>query len=402
MTEHPSTVSGIFHQPFAEQVAFFLGKLDDLRPTEKWNDLWQHEHDKAFMVAGAAKADLLADLASAVRSAIENGTGLEEFRSSFAATVQKYGWKNYTGDFGWRTKLIYNTNANTSYAAGRLAQLQNFPFWIYRHSDSVLHPRPHHVALDGLTLPQDHPFWKTHYPPNGWGCNCFVVGADDMELAEMLGGTDRQLPDGWDKRDENGLLSGIDKSWDYQPGRSVTDFVRLQAEKLASLPAQIGASFGKDVPCELPWKEWAENVFFGTRHDSGALGAFTSSEIATLKAIGKEPATAGIFVRPGLVKGKKADRHWKAKDGLTLQDWKNLPSLFGQAKLTYLDTQSGNIVFVLGADERRIQLSCQIDFFVKKIKSYQNQCVSCYMVDFKTVEGRILGGELIPLKENKE
>ena len=35
--------------------------------------------------------------------------------------------------------------------------------------------RASHRVLDGITLPKSHPFWQTHYPPNGWGCRCHVV-----------------------------------------------------------------------------------------------------------------------------------------------------------------------------------------------------------------------------------
>ena len=56
-------------RPFAEQVAFFRGKLGNLVPTATWRDLWKSQHDRAFMVAGAAKADLLADLESALAAA---------------------------------------------------------------------------------------------------------------------------------------------------------------------------------------------------------------------------------------------------------------------------------------------------------------------------------------------
>ena len=31
-----------------------------------------------------------------------------------------------------------------------------------------------HRAWDGLTLPVEHSFWKTHLPPNDWGCRCYV------------------------------------------------------------------------------------------------------------------------------------------------------------------------------------------------------------------------------------
>lgn len=35
--------------------------------------------------------------------------------------------------------------------------------------------RPEHAALEGVTLPQDDPFWNTAFPPNGWNCRCNVV-----------------------------------------------------------------------------------------------------------------------------------------------------------------------------------------------------------------------------------
>jgi SPP1 gp7 family putative phage head morphogenesis protein len=35
--------------------------------------------------------------------------------------------------------------------------------------------RPTHKELDGITLPVDHIFWNTHYPPLGWKCRCNVT-----------------------------------------------------------------------------------------------------------------------------------------------------------------------------------------------------------------------------------
>ena len=125
------------------------------------------------MVAGAYKADLLSDFRDAVDKAIAQGTTLEEFRKDFDATVARHGW-SYNGTRNWRSEVIYNTNIRTSYAAGRWEQLQDpdvkafYGYLVYRHGDSRV-PRPQHLAWNGLTLPADDPWWKTHYPPNGWG-----------------------------------------------------------------------------------------------------------------------------------------------------------------------------------------------------------------------------------------
>ncbi len=174
--------------PFAEQIAFFRQKLN--LPTERWTDIQRAAHDRAFVVAGAMAADLLDDLRGAVDKAIAGESTLADFRRDFLATIEKHGWQDFTGDdratqgraggraLAWRTRTIYHTNILASRAAGRWQQLHDpallaeRPYWRYVHSDFVSNPRPQHKAWGdaGLTLPHDHPFWKTHFPPNGWGC----------------------------------------------------------------------------------------------------------------------------------------------------------------------------------------------------------------------------------------
>ena len=51
---------GTFNLPFTEQISFFRNKLN--LSTERWDDILHQAHDRAFIVAGAAKADLLDDL----------------------------------------------------------------------------------------------------------------------------------------------------------------------------------------------------------------------------------------------------------------------------------------------------------------------------------------------------
>lgn len=231
-------------RPFAEQVAFFRGKLGNLVPTAKWDELWKAQHDRAFMVAGAAKADLLADLAGAVDKAIAEGETLEQFRKRFRQIVTDRGWHGWTGEGtkageAWRTRVIYETNLITSYSAGRLEQLRagGYRYWMYKHSDSR-NPRPHHRALDGVVLPADDPFWQTHYPPNGWGCRCRAVGVDGPRSAQRLGGDfNKPLPRGWNTIDpKTGEPVGIDKGWGYMPGATATSTVSALASKLNQLP----------------------------------------------------------------------------------------------------------------------------------------------------------------------
>lgn len=241
-------------QQFQEQIDFFRSKLN--LPTVRWDDIWQSAHDRAFMVAGAQKADLLNDLRLAVGKGV-SGESIGEFRKDFAEAVRKSGWSGWAGEGSkageaWRTRVIYQTNITTSHAAGRWQQLNDpellavRPFWRYIHADGVLHPRPLHKAWgdSGLTLRHDHPFWRTHFPPNGWGCHCRVKAVRGPAAGDAT-----QPPEGWDSLDsKTGAPPGIDKGWAYAPGASLTDETRrMVTEKAAKLPPSLKTDLMKDV-----------------------------------------------------------------------------------------------------------------------------------------------------------
>ncbi len=158
--------------PFQEAIDFFRQKMPNL-PTESWADIMDGAHSKAFVVAGAQKAGLLADLRGAVDRAISEGTTITDFRKEFDAAVQKYGW-TYKGKRGWRTSVIFDTNLSTAYAAGRYKQmtdpdvLEAFPYWRYRTMGDG-RVRLLHAQWNNTVLKTTDPWWKTHYPPNGWG-----------------------------------------------------------------------------------------------------------------------------------------------------------------------------------------------------------------------------------------
>lgn len=168
--------------PFQEAIAHFRQKQNI--PTERWDDIAGAEHDVAFVVAGAAKADLLADLRAAVDKAVEEGKTRKEFAADFDSIVERRGW-SHTGDRAWRADIIFQTNVRSAHAAGRWEQLQALkesrPYWQWVHGDSV-EPRPEHRALDGKIFPADSEFWQSMFPPSGYGCKCQVVSLSKAEV----------------------------------------------------------------------------------------------------------------------------------------------------------------------------------------------------------------------------
>jgi SPP1 gp7 family putative phage head morphogenesis protein len=167
-----------------EEAGEFLRQKVDL-PTRAWTDMWEGQHARAFVVAGAMRDELVADFHEAVRKGIDAGTTLAEFRKDFDRIVARHGW-SYRGGRNWRSRVIFETNMRTAYQAGRWEQIQRLkdrrPFLRYV---AVLdeRTRPDHRAWHGTVLPADDAWWSTHYPPNGWNCRCTVqqLSQRDME-----------------------------------------------------------------------------------------------------------------------------------------------------------------------------------------------------------------------------
>ena len=250
--------------PFLEALAFLRAKLN--LPTERWDDILGAAHDRAFVVAGAMKADLLSDLHLAVEKAIAEGQTLVDFRKDFERIVAERGWTGWTGESSkagraWRARTIYDTNLFTSYSAGRHQQMkavaEKRPYWRYRHSPASVVPRPEHLAWDGMILRHDNPWWKTHSPPNGFGCKCFPesLAERDLKKHDLAVTSDDQIPYNREVEKVNRATGevytvpeGVDRGWDYAPGAGVDTPLRdLVAEKLIGYPPAMTKALSADV-----------------------------------------------------------------------------------------------------------------------------------------------------------
>jgi len=357
--------------PFAEQIAFFKDKVN--LPTATWRDLLGAAHDRAFVVAGAMKADLLADLHAAVLKGIEQGTTLAEFRRDFDSLVAKHGWSGWTGEGtdqgrAWRTRVIYDTNLRTSYQAGRHAQAQAVahrrPFWRYVHNSTVLDPRPEHVAWHGTILRADDPWWQTHWPPNGWGCRCRVETLAQRDL-DRLGksGPDPTPDDGtyeWlDKRTgkTHTIPKGIDPGWDYTPGASLAKPLReLIDQKMLNLDAPVGAALWKEMAMpetlvametrraveEMVDRVAREQQYHGESLTVHAVAPTTLADLSAVHQI--ELQSAGVWLRDEELLHALRDTKDARGRALPAEVWRDLPRLLAGAT-PYLDTLDRALIY---------------------------------------------------------
>jgi len=400
---------GKFSLPFQEQIDFFRQKLN--LPTERYDDILKAAHDRAFVVAGATKADLLNDLRNAVDKAIADGKTYAWFRKEFESIVQKHGWKGWTGSDtqagrDWRTRVIYKTNLSASYAAGRYAQLtdpdllKSRPYWKYVHNDMVSHPRPLHVEWSGTVLRYDDPWWQTHFCPNGWGCRCGIVAVTADEYKGL------PAPDNgtYTYKDRNGGLhvipKGIDYGWDYAPGASLsTPLKKIFDQKISSLPAAIGADMWQAIKpalameTALQWNntldQWNNTPQAGRTAVVGGIEPSVLDWLGTHKQV--TPKTADIAIREGLIRGSKQVRHENAGDGLTQMEWRQLPSIIGNPDQVLFDTQTGKLLYIAASADAGTKLAVEFDY-MKKGEPVTNMIVSGFRQSSETIAEKIRGG----------
>ena len=413
---------------FQEQISFFRQKTN--LPTATWTDILHEEHDRSFVVAGALRDDLLSDFRSAVDKAISQGTTLEEFRKDFDSIVAKHGW-TYNGGRNWRSRVIYETNLRTSYAAGRWAQIQEGkkarPFVRYRHNDSVLHPRPLHVAWDGLVLPVDSPWVKTHWPPNGWGCRCYIEALSPADLTK-LGKTgadtpppsnDQDVPIGTRGGNPRTIRTpeGVDPGFGYAPGASLRNGpVQAALESAAGIPASVGSQSAQAVLSIPSVRSDLAQDFgglvsrtldagFGV-NDSMIVGALSPSLVTALAELGVVPETSPIVaVDKAIIHALRDSKASTTASGelrvLTPEQLADLPKMLAEAEAVLLDRRENALLYIYSLGEgprQKAKIVVSVNFKAKlanRRKSIFNSFQTAIVLDEADIAAQIGRGDAV-------
>ncbi|MBK1868264.1 phage minor head protein [Aestuariivirga sp. YIM B02566] len=235
----------ISSEPSPEVMRFFEEK--SLRPSFNWRDVWGEEHAHAFTVAKSAGFDILTDVRGAVADALREGKTFETFQAELEPILRGKGWWGKkklidpkTGELvdaqlgsARRLRVIYEANVRSARAAGQWERAQRtkaaLPYFEYRLGPSERH-RPHHVEKAGIILPIDDPFWDEWFPPNGWGCKCWLRQIS-RSAASAAGGVSARpiVPRRRYENTRRGIVEelpvGIDPGWQTSPGKGRARFL---------------------------------------------------------------------------------------------------------------------------------------------------------------------------------
>ena len=173
-TEAVALISGL--RPVASSV--FYGLLPELRA-------------RAFTVSGVEGANVLQRVRDAI-AALPQGIGPDGKDYTWDTQAKEIAaeLEPFLGEEGAarRAEILLRTSGFQAFSTTiwNIAQADDDTTHLqYIHGDQAKDPTPSHLALDGIVLPKDDPFWETHTGPWGHlGCVCYVRPMNEDLVAE--------------------------------------------------------------------------------------------------------------------------------------------------------------------------------------------------------------------------
>ncbi|MFU0933302.1 phage minor head protein [Kluyvera cryocrescens] len=417
--------------PPKEAVSYFRAKGHNV--TWNWYEQLTDAHARAFTVAKAVRLDVLNTLRDEVDRAVHDGITRQEFTRTLAPRLQKLGWwgKQIVVDTEGNAKeielgsprrlaTIYNVNMRTAYNSGRYAQMMNnvedYPFWQYV---AVMdgRTRPEHAALNGLVFRYDDPFWKTHYPPNGWNCRCRVralsaermkalglkvsYGASFVHTHDVDAGIDETTGEIFRTESttfDNGRVKMTpDVGWSYNPGSAAFGTDQTLIRKVIEtrdpqLREQVIQSLNNSRERQLAFSVWAKRTLTNGRAGEAiqTLGFMSESVAAVVRArVGAEPARLLAISEKGL-----SDAVSAADPKLSDADVQQLPALMAQPQAVLWDSARNVLMYVTPADDAGQQIVIRTEPAVKNGGDLLDQVVSLSRASLSSLQSAVNAGSL--------
>jgi SPP1 gp7 family putative phage head morphogenesis protein len=256
----------LFGKPPEAVVEYFEKKIP--RGPEwhwNWKDTMRHSHDKAFVVAKATSISLVESIHKELTKSLKNGKSYQDFANNIIPILNDKGWwgkgvpiqseekipKRAVIDIGHeRLKNIFYTNMKTAYAAGEYAEMkaeaEDYPYWRYMAQADGDNRRQEHQLLSGKIFRHDDPVWSYIYPPNGWGCQCWVDALSEFDIKHDNLKVSKTSP-----KNIEAIKSLVQEGWDYAPGESLIQYQNMLYKKIdenltgeakAAMQSQLNAS----------------------------------------------------------------------------------------------------------------------------------------------------------------
>lgn len=379
----------IFMEP-AEAVRAWENR-NQLKTTVRWSEMMHEQHAVAFTVAKIAKLDLLRSVQSSLDGVIRNGGTFEAWKADLLPELRKAGWwgrvqnKALTGTDEpiivneRRLRTIFDMNTRMSLASGHWQRIQRqkkqLPYLRYLPSTSE-HKRPLHKEWYGVILPVDHPWWQTHFPPNGWGCKCHFEQVSEARMKRM-GWTvtpDNEIPDGPPRLfttaggETISVPADIDPGFSYNPGTATLRAVADKTTRSLVLATGNGLTEAADKTLREIIADPAFDQFLASPASSFPVALLNPQQQNLISA--KSP----VVVLPEIVYRKQRGEKPEISRGhpeLTADDYRLLPDIInnavvvarqGNTRLVYFTDAAGRLWKAVVRQDAGEQLPAIVSF----------------------------------------
>lgn len=192
-------------------------------------------------------------------------------------------------------KVEYDTAVRQARMAAQWERIQRtkhlYPNLEYIHTKAA-HPRNDHLQYVGIIRPVDDPFWNSHYPSNGYGCQCSVRQTDNDVT---------DIPDG---------LSEVPKEFAFNAGKlgqafSIEKSNYIKSASAADMPKLIKfakTEVNKDIINNLEYQTLYESKKGGGKVEVHPL-AINNSDYNEVLTTARSLANSGkkIKILPDIV-----------------------------------------------------------------------------------------------------
>ena len=277
-------------QPNVAAAAFLRGKTPVSRAV--FDKMLPELRARCFVVTGIEQANALQTIRDRVAT-LPEGADWNTVKKDIAETMSPWlGDESATR----RADLLVRFHGFQAYQATQWNLDQEtkdtHPYYQYRTAEDA-HVRASHAALDGIILPIDDPFWKTHFPPWDWGCRCELIAISEADHQEArardaeLPPDQRQVLDGarLDQLRQGYLINGpsarIDIRSDHE--RGTPGALQWKPGDLRITPDELQQRYDSDV--WTAFTKWAESTALDETGKTSVWEWMNGAKLATSKTV---------------------------------------------------------------------------------------------------------------------
>lgn len=337
-----------------------------------YTDIKKEAHHKAFTVAKITKLDLLSDIQKSLVDSLKEGKSFDKWKKELTPNLIQKGWYGKqevinpnTGEIkeiyigSRRLRTIYHTNTRMAYAQGSANNIYNsFNEYIQYKSLWYGNRRLEHKELHNIVKHKNDKFWATFYPPNGFGCECYVISLSKKDL--------ERLELSVDTRDYTGHIEN-DFTYDvrYLSSESLENIYYTKALNFTS--PNIVKDALDDISSINRSNKFRNFIDEVTKDKSyyqniTIAGSLDFATIGFLKNLGNEPKSVHVSMRKSdLIHLTRESK----KSPLSLEEIKDIPIYLQNPNQILYDTKDPAILYIFNNNDKINKIVVRVNYKYK-------------------------------------